>query len=348
MKIAIFGDKHIGARNGSKVFADYFLKSFDEFYFPDMEKEGIKVILQLGDLFDVRKTTANNILKEFKDRFFDKLLADGYDYRCLAGNHDMYWRDSLEVVTQNLVLNEYPNITTYTKPTTIEFGGTTFDMIPWLCLENSDDVYNFIKKSKSDICLGHFEFAGFSMYKGQTAHDGISTKEFEKYEQVWSGHYHTRSVNGNVTYTGTPWEITLQDAGDPRGYHIFDTETRVLEFRKNPFEIFVRVEYNDDLEQEFDYSIFTGKYVKVVVVKKNNVVQYDQFLVNVHNSNPVEVKCIEDMSEYSRSTIDETVNIEDTQSIVASYIDNLNLDVDKEKIKLYMRTLYTEALNVTE
>ena len=41
MKIAIITDQHFGARKGSAVFHNYFLKFYNEVFFPTLEKEGI-------------------------------------------------------------------------------------------------------------------------------------------------------------------------------------------------------------------------------------------------------------------------------------------------------------------
>lgn len=338
---------HIGARNASKVFNEYFLMCFQSFIFPLLKKLEIKQILQLGDLFDVRKTTSNYILNEFKSRFFDRLQDEGYTFHTLAGNHDLYWRESLDVVTQNLVLNEYDNVKVYTKPTTLNIDNTSIDIIPWICQENKDNVFSYIKNSKSDLCIGHFEFSGFSMYAGHESKDGLSNTEFEKYERVLSGHYHTKSTIGNITYTGVPYEMTWQDFNDPKGVYVFDTETRELEFYENPNRMFYRVEYNDDLKQEFNFDDLAGKYVRIVVVKKNDLYNFELFLQKVNAVNPIEVKIVEDMSEFTNGIVDDEINLEDTNTLVCNYVDNLDTDINKDELKSYMRTLYTEALNIS-
>jgi len=345
MKIAIVGDTHWGARNSSKIFNDYFIKCWDEFYIPEFQKHGIKHIVQLGDLFDIRKYTANYILKEVKDKHFNKIRDLGFEYHTLAGNHDLYWRESLEVVTQELVLNEYNNVFVYTKPDTINIGGTTIDIIPWICKENSSVVFDFIKNSKSDLCVGHFEFAGFAMYRGQEANDGIDNKPFEKYELVMSGHYHTKSRKDNIVYVGTPYEMTWQDFADDKGYHIFDTETRELTFYRNPHTMFSRFEYDEKNVENVDFDQFTGKYVRLVIVKKTDLYNFDIFMQKVYAANPIEVKIIEDLSDLQNGTIDDNINLEDTSTILANYIDNLDITTNKDSLKAYMRVLYNEAVN---
>ena len=43
--------------------------------------------------------------------------------------------------------------------------------------------------------------------------------------------------------------------------------------------------------------------------------------------------------------VDENINLEDTSSVLSNYIDSVETDVDKEKVKSFMKTLYTEAMN---
>ena len=54
MKIAIITDQHFGARKNSKLFHDYFLKFYEDVFFPTLEKEGITTIIDMGDTFDSR------------------------------------------------------------------------------------------------------------------------------------------------------------------------------------------------------------------------------------------------------------------------------------------------------
>ena len=55
MKVAIITDQHFGFKKGSKLYHDYFLKFYEETFFPTLEREGITTILDLGDTFDNRK-----------------------------------------------------------------------------------------------------------------------------------------------------------------------------------------------------------------------------------------------------------------------------------------------------
>jgi hypothetical protein len=55
MKVAIITDQHFGARKNSKLFHDYFLKFYNDIFFPYLEENNIKVVIDMGDTFDSRK-----------------------------------------------------------------------------------------------------------------------------------------------------------------------------------------------------------------------------------------------------------------------------------------------------
>jgi ornithine carbamoyltransferase len=65
----------------------------------------------------------------------------------------------------------------------------------------------------------------------------------------------------------------------------------------------------------------------------------------LYNKGCYEIKIIEDFSEFEEGQIDEEINLEDTVSVLSNYVDSIETDVDKEQIKTFMRTLYTEAVN---
>ena len=47
MKVAIITDQHFGARKNSKLFHDYFLKFYNDIFFPTLIKNNIKTVVGL-------------------------------------------------------------------------------------------------------------------------------------------------------------------------------------------------------------------------------------------------------------------------------------------------------------
>jgi DNA repair exonuclease SbcCD nuclease subunit len=348
LKVAIITDQHFGARNDSIAFLDFFEKFYDNTFFPTLDANGISTVLVLGDTFDRRKYVNFYALDRAKKMFFDKLEERGIRVHMLAGNHDTYYKNTNEVNSPDLLLVEYGNIDVISKPETIVIDGTSICMMPWICPENYQESLDHIKNTKAEICMGHFEIAGFAMYRGMESHDGLAKETFEKFDLVFSGHYHHRSSDKHIHYLGNPYELTWQDYNDPRGFHLFDLDTRELEFICNPYRMFERIEYNDKDQEPVDLDALEleQKYVKLVVVNKNDFYKFDKFIQKLYNKGCHEIKIIEDMSEFQDGEIGEELNLEDTVSVLTHYIDSIETDVDKEQIKTYMRTLYTEAINI--
>jgi DNA repair exonuclease SbcCD nuclease subunit len=347
LKVAIITDQHFGARNDSIAFLDFFQKFYDDTFFPALDAADINTVLILGDTFDRRKYVNFYALDRAKKMFFDKLEERGIRVHMLAGNHDTYYKNTNDVNSPDLLLREYNNIDVIDSPETIVIDGTSICMMPWICPENYQESLDEMKNTKAEICMGHFEIAGFAMHRGMESHEGLSKEIFDKFDMVFSGHYHHRSDDGHIYYLGNPYELTWQDYKDTRGFHMFDLERRELEFIPNPNTMFERVEYDDKESDPIDLDLIdlTSKYVKLVVVNKTDYYKFDKFIQKLYNKGCYEIKIIEDFSEFEEGQIDEEINLEDTVSVLSNYVDSIETDVDKEQIKTFMRTLYTEAVN---
>jgi DNA repair exonuclease SbcCD nuclease subunit len=347
MKVAIITDQHFGARNDSQLFLDFFGKFYNETFFPTLDANGISTVLILGDTFDRRKYVNFYSLQRSKEMFFDKLAQRNITVHMLAGNHDTYYKNTNDVNSPDLLLKEYNNINVIDHPATIYVDETPICMMPWICPENYQDSLDTMKDTNAELCMGHFEIAGFAMHRGLESHDGLSKEIFNRFDMVFSGHYHHRSDDGHIFYLGNPYELTWQDYNDPRGFHLFDLETRELEFHRNPYTMFSRIEYDDSLTDPTTQSMdhLKDKFVKLVVANKTDFYKFDKFVTKVYDSNPAEVKIIEDFSEFNEGEVASDINLEDTLNVLSNYIDSVNTDLDKERVKTFMKTLYTEAIN---
>ena len=348
MKVAIITDQHFGARNDSIAFLDFFEKFYTNVFFAKLDEENITTLLVLGDTFDRRKYVNFYALDRAKKMFFDKLEARGIRVHMLAGNHDTYYKNTNDVNSPDLLLTEYANINVISKPETIIVDGISICMMPWICPDNYQESLDHITNTKAEICMGHFEIDGFAMYRGVESHDGLSKETFQKFDMVFSGHYHHRSDDGHIYYLGNPYELTWQDYNDTRGFHLFSLQDRQLEFVPNPYTMFARVEYDDKDQEPVDLDTveLESKYVKLVIVNKTDFYKFDKFIQKLYNKGCHEIKIIEDMSEFQDGEIGEEINLEDTLSVLSHYVDSIETDVDKEQIKTFMRTLYTEAVNI--
>lgn len=348
MKVALITDQHFGARNDSVAFLDFFEQFYESVFFPTLIENSITTVLILGDTFDRRKYVNFYALDRAKKMFFDKLANAGIKVHMLAGNHDTYYKNTNDVNSPRLLLREYININVIDHPATIYVDDVPICMMPWICPENYQDSIDTIADTEAEICMGHFEIAGFSMYRGMESHDGLSKETFQKFDLVFSGHYHHKSDDGHIYYLGNPYELTWQDYNDPRGFHLFDLSSRELQFIVNPYTMFTRIEYNDKEVEPIDLDTYDlkNKYVRLVVANKTDYYKFDKFIQKLYNKGCADIKIIEDMSEYEDGEIGEEISLEDTVSVLTHYIDSIETDVDKDQIKSFMRGLYTEAVNV--
>lgn len=350
MRFAILGDTHLGARNASNHYSRFFNRFFDEVFYPYLVEHDIKTIFQLGDLFDNRTSLSIKAYNASKDSWFSPLKKHDIKMITLLGNHDIFYKSTLDVNAPELFLSaEFPDhIQVVKEPTIYEVEDTQIALVPWICDENKERIFNFFSNphmASVDICMGHFEIDGFDMMRGVPGHGGLPRTLFENFELTLSGHYHTRSFDEyhRIQYVGTPYEITFADMHDPRGFHIFDTDTRELEFIRNPFTNFDRIIYNEG--SKVDVDSLKDKSVKLIVEKKSDLYQFDRFVDSVKLAGVYDLQIIENFNELMGVEIDGSIQVEDARSIIDHYIDNLTTSVDKLRLKEYMRGLHAEASN---
>ena len=357
MKIAVITDQHFGARNDSTHFLDYYEKFYKDTFFPTLDSNDINTVLILGDTFDRRKYVNFYSLKRTKEMFFDELAKRNIQVHMLAGNHDTYFKNTNEVNSVRLLLKEYNNINVIDEPTTIWLDEEKYPicMIPWVCPENHEESMFVLSDTDADICMGHFEIAGFAMHRGMPSQEGLSRDIFKRFDVVFSGHYHHRSNQDNIRYLGNPYELTWQDYNDARGFHLFDLSDRSLEFVENPNVMFHRITY-DDKENSIteitskDLSKYTNTYVKVVVVNKTNPYLFDKFMTNLYDVNPIDVTIAEDFADLTEGVEDDMINeAEDTITIINKFVDGIQEEhIDNDKLKTVLKELYVEALNLEQ
>ena len=346
MKIAVLNDTHTGIRNSSEIFLNNAEDFYNNIFFPECEKQGIKQILHLGDYYDHRKFVNFKALNHNRRVFLDKLREKGMSMDIIPGNHDTYFKNTNDLNSLKECLGHYMNeVNIIMEPKVMSYGSLNIALVPWICHDNYTQCMNFIKECKADWVGAHLELNGFEMMRGLKNSHGMNPNIFNRFEMVLTGHYHCSSRKDNVWYLGSQMEFYWSDAHDPKYFHIIDTETRQIDKIRNNYTIFEKVLYNDE---EMDYNSynknFSKKFVKVVVVNKTDPFMFDRFIDRIQNQDIYELKIAENFNEFIGANVDdEDMNFEDTAEIVDTYIDAVDTDLDKDKIKVQMRELMTEA-----
>ena len=348
-KIAILNDTHIGIRNGSDIFLDNAEKFFSEVFFPYCVENNIKRILHLGDYFDHRKYINIKVLNRNNEFFISKLYEYDMTMDIIPGNHCVYFKNTNRLNSLEEVLGRYDRINIHMNPTDVDIDGVSIGMLPWISSDNYDECMEFIQKSKSSIIASHLELNGFKMMKGgMIASHGMDPRLFSRYEMVLSGHYHTKSESGNVEYLGTQYELTWSDAGDPKHFHTLDTSTRELEKVSNPHSLFRRICYNDSrIIPKIRREEIEGTFVKVVVHKKKDLTKFDDFIDRISSFDPFDVKILENFDDYLGDNVgDDKISTVDTPSLLNTYVDSMETDLDKDRLKKILSELYIDTKDI--
>lgn len=264
MKLLHIGDLHFGEKGNSTKFNNQVIE-FLVWATKLAKDQGVDYIIQHGDYYHTRHKIDVSSLDyglagaEFLSEQFgkDKVIV-------LKGNHDLYYLERLDVSSVN-ALKQYVTVV----EDQYELSDDVL-IVPWVCSgEMWDDIVN--KSDDYDYLLGHFELNGFKVNDGYAMEHGFSPNALKKYKRVITGHYHSKQTKGNVTYLGTPYPITMNEANEDHGVYILDTDTDEFEFHcydrvkvlSVPVDEFldnidsydventsIRVEFPDDLDDE--------------------------------------------------------------------------------------------------
>jgi len=347
MKFAILNDTHAGIRNSSEIFLDNAEKFYSTVFFPYLEEHDIRHILHLGDFFDNRKFINFRALHRQRKMFLSELRARQITMDIICGNHDTYYKNTNDLNSLKELLGHYMDeVNIIHEPTEIQYGDVTFGLVPWIAPDNEEQSLEFLRTTKATHIGGHFELNGFEVMKGVEMTHGMETGIFDRFDAVYSGHYHTKSSKNNIHYLGTQLEFFWNDAHDPKQFHVFDTETKQITAVRNPHTLFKRIYYDDSQTDylQYDLSDVEGKFIKIVVMNKSDLFTFDRFIDKIQSCKIHELKIAENFNEFVGENVeDEEILLEDTNSLLNSYVDAVDTDLDKDRIKTQMLTLMQEA-----
>lgn len=371
-RYAVVTDTHAGARGDSLLFNEFFFKFWEGTFFPYLEKHGITNVIHMGDLVDRRKFINFAVSDAWHKRFFKVFEDRGIKLKVIIGNHDVYYKNTNEVNCMNQIFWGYKNVEVYTEACDVflseERPDQPYAFIPWINSGNIHRTRTYIQDTKASVAFGHLEISGFEMDAGVVCDGGFSRNEFGKFDTVYTGHFHHKSTDGKIFYLGNTYQITWADYGEIRGFHVFDTESNILEFVENPNEMFHKLTYDDSTEEgrsgllqatasamhiNFLRESIKGAYVKVIVVHKTDPHLYDIFMDTLQRCEPFEITTAEDFSTPSglEESADDLDYGGDTVSVLNKYVDSLESNsalpqnITSGRTKNLLRELYVEAVN---
>jgi DNA repair exonuclease SbcCD nuclease subunit len=359
MKVAIITDTHFGVRNDSSAMYGNMRLFYDKIFFPNIDKHQVHTVIHAGDYVDRRKYV-NFVTAGFIDQTYRAPLRQRKIHEfVITGNHDIYYKDSSKVnALEELYRHDKENVTIVTSPREMALDMCPILLLPWINEENRVQSMDFINNSGCDIVVGHLEISGFDMYRGIPNNEGLNAKLFDRFDLVMSGHYHHQSHRGPIKYLGSPYPMIWSDYNDPRGFHIFDTATKQLEFIENPYSLFARIVY-DDKEQDHDYitnicqtiihpdSIYREAYIKVVVKSKENPAWFDLMIDTLYRAGALEIMVMDDIIVDDDGPVNINDHTTDTRVLIDDYISKLTINCDTNALKKYLHEAYLKAVETS-
>ena len=136
----------------------------------------------------------------------------------------------------------------------------------------------------------------------------------------------------------------FNDSKDPRGFVVFDTETLKHSYVNNPYSLFDYVYYEDTDINSFDFDSYSGKIIKVIIRKKTDNVAFDEFIESFYRSNVADLKIIENYTTIqNEDDVDLDLENEDTFSLIQKFVEESEVNLNKDKLKLILAEIHKEA-----
>lgn len=269
-KVILIGDTHFGEKGNSLKYNQQ-LVDFFHWVVDFAESNDITKAVHMGDYYHNRNTINVETINYGIEGA--KVLSNYFkpeNLYVLTGNHDIYYKDTLEVNSLKII---EPYVTIIDDVSSFRsLKGMV--LTPWVC--NSvqwEALVEFVQRMDPKFICGHFEFNGFEVSAGHVMDHGLSHKELitKSTQMIYSGHYHSPQKNGKVNYIGTPIATTMSEANEAHGITVLDLDTGEEGFiaytavktvsiaffqlddilpSLDPKNTSIRVEFPDDLEDE--------------------------------------------------------------------------------------------------
>jgi len=213
-KAAVFTDIHFGLKSNSQLHNEDCL-NFVKWATAKAKEEGCETAMFLGDWHNNR-ASINIVTLNYSLRALEHLNDNFSEVFFIPGNHDLYYRDKRDIQSVEWA-KHLKNV--HICNDWVTAGDVT--IAPWLV---GDDHKKILKK-KGKYCFGHFELPGYFMNAMVQMPDNgeIKRDDFVGFEHVYSGHFHKRQTQKNITYLGNCFPHNYADAGDDdRGLMILE------------------------------------------------------------------------------------------------------------------------------
>lgn len=253
-KAAIFTDIHFGLKSNSQLHNDDCL-NFVKWATAKAKEEGCETCLFLGDWHNNR-ASINIVTLNYSLRALEHLNDNFERVYFIPGNHDLYYRDKRDIQSVEWA-RHLPNIQIVND----WFSSGDVVIAPWLV----GDDHKKVAKLKGQYLFGHFELPGYLMNAmvAMPDHGELCGDDMQGFGHVFSGHFHKRQTQRNVTYVGNAFPHNYADAGDDeRGLTILEWG-KPAEYHAWPDQPKYRVFQLSDVINHTEAMLKPGMHVRV-------------------------------------------------------------------------------------
>jgi DNA repair exonuclease SbcCD nuclease subunit len=218
-KAAVFTDIHFGLKSNSTLHNEDCL-NFVKWATARAREEGCETAMFLGDWHNNR-ASINIVTLQYSLRALEHLNENFEQTYFIPGNHDLYYRDKRDVQSV-----EWARHLGRIHMCNDWFSSGNVVIAPWLV----GDDYKQIPKLKGKYMFGHFELPGYLMNAmvAMPEHGEVRREHFVNFDHVFTGHFHKRQTQKNITYIGNCFPHNYADAGDD------DRGMMILEWGQEP------------------------------------------------------------------------------------------------------------------
>lgn len=312
-KIIFIGDPHLDSKT---ELLDLKIKILDDIF-----KNECEHFVILGDLFD--KSHGPSSLSSY---LFRNLIQKYHNkkFYLIVGNHDIYIKNKIIPNSIETALSNLNNVIIIDKP----FELDEFLLVPWICKENKDEIFEAIETTDKRYIAGHFEINGFIMSGNMKCSNGLSKKLFSKFDKVVSGHFHIRNECENILYCGSLVQETWNDFNNEKGYYIFDNGKCCF----NPiYKEFYKHLIIDDEYYDFEIDQYKNCHLKIFHKKQLTKKQFEKIELL---KNDLKSYIVFDESVV---LVENEIDQQDFDKLVDQFFENQDIDLKDEIIK-YLKT----------
>jgi DNA repair exonuclease SbcCD nuclease subunit len=308
-RAAVCTDIHFGLKSNSQTHNEDCL-NFIKWFTQKAKEEGCETAFFLGDWHNNR-ASINIVTLNYSLRALEHLNDNFNSVYFIPGNHDLYYRDKRDVQSVEWA-KHLPNVVICND--WLHSGDVI--VAPWLVGED----YKRIPKLNAKYMFGHFELPTFYMNAmvQMPDHGDVKREDFTGIEHVFTGHFHKRQTQKNITYIGNCFPHNYADNhDDERGMMVLEWGAEP-EYHAWPDQPRYRVYQLSDVLQNTDALLHKDMHVRVnldVDISYEEATFIKETFVNTYN--------LREITLIPQKAVNEDINYDITGNIMFESVDTI-------------------------